>query len=240
MVAALASLGPARIIASSDESTNFLIFSRAPVGAAIDEPDQCLTASDGGLVLAECDGGADQQFLLRDFHFFVHGEECLEVSGASARFATCDQDNSGQWFSLGKYGYGPILNCFCEQWGECPMSCASASGVADGSNTAYLVIGSEPLSFFTSSATLWTPAPSEEPSTSTQAPAPPDTSAAPAEAPSPECPGPWQKCGGEGWAGPTCCAEGFQCEVVNQWHSQCNEAGRRLAAEVAVASPVLV
>lgn len=31
----------------------------------------------------------------------------------------------------------------------------------------------------------------------------------------------WQRCGGEGWAGPTCCHEGLRCDFVNQWHSQC-------------------
>jgi hypothetical protein len=82
-----------------------------------------------------------------------------------------------------------------------------------------------------------TPAPTPAPPRPTLAPTPPAT---PAETPSPDCAGQWQKCGGEGWSGLTCCAEGLRCEVVNQWHSQCNEAGRRLAAEIAVASPVLV
>jgi hypothetical protein len=64
--------------------------------------------------------------------------------------------------------------------------------------------------------------------------------ATPAVTPPSDCAGPWEQCGGECWAGPTCCGEGFRCEVINQWHSQCNEAERRLAAQTAVASPILV
>jgi len=137
-------------------------------------------------VLAECDGGADQQFLLRDYHFLVFGEKCLEGNGTWAGFVTCDQDNPSQWFQLGRYSSGAIMNCWCDRcystwecYSACPMSCASASGVAHGNGSAYLVIASDPSWFWTSSAawaTAWfgTPAPSEEPSTSDEARAPPE------------------------------------------------------------------
>jgi hypothetical protein len=176
---------PSEEPSTSDESTSILSFSTAPAGAALDEPNQCLTESGGGLVLAECDGGADQQFLLRDFHFLVFGEKCLEGNGTWAGFATCDQGNPSQWFTLASHNSGPILNCWCEQWAECPMSCESASGVAHGSDSAYLVIDGEPLVFWTSSAASGTPPPSEEPSTSDEAQAPPEEPSTSIEAQAP-------------------------------------------------------
>ncbi|KAK4032709.1 carbohydrate esterase [Parachaetomium inaequale] len=30
----------------------------------------------------------------------------------------------------------------------------------------------------------------------------------------------WGQCGGQGWAGPTCCSQGT-CKAANQWYSQC-------------------
>ncbi|KAK4034079.1 hypothetical protein C8A01DRAFT_39454 [Parachaetomium inaequale] len=34
------------------------------------------------------------------------------------------------------------------------------------------------------------------------------------------CSGLWGQCGGQGWAGPTCCSQGT-CKASNQWYSQC-------------------
>ena len=33
--------------------------------------------------------------------------------------------------------------------------------------------------------------------------------------------GNWQQCGGQEWRGPTTCGPGFECQVENQWYSQC-------------------
>lgn len=33
------------------------------------------------------------------------------------------------------------------------------------------------------------------------------------------------QCGGEGWTGPTTCADGGYCEMVNQYYSQCLPGG---------------
>lgn len=35
------------------------------------------------------------------------------------------------------------------------------------------------------------------------------------------CVGQWAKCGGQGWAGATCCTTGLECKFHNPWHSQC-------------------
>ncbi|CAM9742424.1 unnamed protein product, partial [Ectocarpus sp. 13 AM-2016] len=44
----------------------------------------------------------------------------------------------------------------------------------------------------------------------------------PAE-PTPEenCAGEWGQCGGNQWQGPTCCEEGNDCVVGNEWYHQC-------------------
>ncbi|CAM9367304.1 unnamed protein product, partial [Ectocarpus sp. 12 AP-2014] len=44
----------------------------------------------------------------------------------------------------------------------------------------------------------------------------------PAE-PTPEenCSGEWGQCGGNQWQGPTCCEEGNDCVVGNEWYHQC-------------------
>lgn len=34
------------------------------------------------------------------------------------------------------------------------------------------------------------------------------------------CAAQWAQCGGQGWAGPTCCTAG-KCTASNQWYSQC-------------------
>ncbi|EAL85420.1 hypothetical protein KXX16_005429 [Aspergillus fumigatus] len=31
----------------------------------------------------------------------------------------------------------------------------------------------------------------------------------------------WGQCGGNGWTGPTACASGYTCTVINEWYSQC-------------------
>jgi hypothetical protein len=168
----LASLGPVCCIASSDVSASALIFSTGPPGVA---GAQCLTAIDGGLVLAECDGGSGQTFLFTEDHSLVHGGKCLQGSSSTwAGFTTCDQDNQNQWFQLGGRYRGPIFNCWCTNPlssapgvvdSNCRMPCGatflSAPGDAEGSSSAYLVIGSSPLWFWRSSAT--TPAPSPAP-----------------------------------------------------------------------------
>lgn len=55
------------------------------------------------------------------------------------------------------------------------------------------------------------------------------------------CSGSWQRCGGEGWGGPTCCAQGWVCEAVNIWHSQCEEVREHqpLSAASVAAAPHL-
>jgi len=35
------------------------------------------------------------------------------------------------------------------------------------------------------------------------------------------CSAVWGQCGGQGWAGATCCASGSTCKASNQWYSQC-------------------
>jgi hypothetical protein len=338
----LVSLGPARNIASSEldgASTSALMFSTGwsyPFGRI----GECLTASDDGLVLTECDGGSAQNFLLIDYHFIVHGGNCLEGNSTWAGFVACDQENPSQWFQLAPRGYGgPIANCWCHPGpDQCPMPCNT--GVSTGPSGDSMVIGGlmtfytinpssasadwdwsshyatsaasyvrspstmvpwgqcghtvascEAANAFTWISCLQTasnacdaavdcvaftvgdvgasyylyilysdgacvsstkysdagagPAPADwylyEKALTPAPPTPPSQSpTAPTPTPAPDCAGQWQKCGWDGWAGPTCCAEGLQCEAVNQSHSQCSEAGRRLAAEVAVASPVLV
>merc|ERR1712039_67179 len=39
------------------------------------------------------------------------------------------------------------------------------------------------------------------------------------------CAGPWQKCGGNGWTGTTCCVSGYFCRELSEWHSQCDPVG---------------
>merc|ERR1712151_39194 len=39
--------------------------------------------------------------------------------------------------------------------------------------------------------------------------------------PSIDCAAIWEQCGGEGWAGPTCCAAGSSCRALNKWYHQC-------------------
>lgn len=64
----------------------------------------------------------------------------------------------------------------------------------------------------------------------TLAPTPPRT-AMPTSAPTPtltpsptsavSCATAWEQCGGENWAGVTCCATGLTCSKRDQWYSQC-------------------
>eukprot|EP00961_Rhodomonas_salina_P096068 1291828-Rhodomonas_salina.1 len=35
------------------------------------------------------------------------------------------------------------------------------------------------------------------------------------------CSAEWEQCGGKDWTGATCCAAGNNCNVVNEWYSQC-------------------
>lgn len=64
------------------------------------------------------------------------------------------------------------------------------------------------------------PAPTRAPPTSTPTPTPVPTSTSPPAAG--KCAGEWQKCGGQGWDGPTCCAAGLSCTVDSRWHSWCS------------------
>merc|ERR1740121_2891817 len=99
VVLALVLLAPARGTASPDEDescllqrgqsteelsrsirqdfTSVVTFSTVPPWIT-DQPNQCLTASDGGLALAGCDGGADQSLILMNFHFLMYNGMCLE------------------------------------------------------------------------------------------------------------------------------------------------------------------
>jgi hypothetical protein len=62
-----------------------------------------------------------------------------------------------------------------------------------------------------------TPAPANPPAESSPAPAP---APAPANPPAANCGGLWQQCGGNGFAGASCCSSG-NCEFINDWYSQC-------------------
>lgn len=53
------------------------------------------------------------------------------------------------------------------------------------------------------------------PTVTASATAPPESSS-----PAGSCAGLWGQCGGQGWSGPTCCAQGT-CKYINNWHSQC-------------------
>ncbi|CAK4073462.1 unnamed protein product [Aphanomyces euteiches] len=64
------------------------------------------------------------------------------------------------------------------------------------------------------------PSPSYQP---TMVPSPPS----PSWAPSPPSGGeaqPWQQCGGDGYSGPRGCTQGFSCQQINKWYSQCTNA----------------
>ncbi|KAK4665273.1 putative exoglucanase gh6d [Podospora pseudopauciseta] len=54
------------------------------------------------------------------------------------------------------------------------------------------------------------------------APGPSSTAVAPSPSATPggNCAARWAQCGGQGWTGPTCCAQGT-CQASNQWYSQC-------------------
>merc|ERR1712060_939484 len=64
--------------------------------------------------------------------------------------------------------------------------------------------------------------------TAASTPAPVTTSAAPATTAIGTCAGPWEQCGGDGWTGTTCCASGYFCNALSEWHSQCDPVSRRL------------
>lgn len=46
--------------------------------------------------------------------------------------------------------------------------------------------------------------------------------------PEPGCSQGWGKCGGQNWAGPTCCISGFSCQFRNEWYSQCAPTRQRM------------
>lgn len=50
---------------------------------------------------------------------------------------------------------------------------------------------------------------------------PPPTSTSTPTPPSTACAAEWGQCGGEGWAGATCCAAGTTCSALNSYYSQC-------------------
>lgn len=51
-------------------------------------------------------------------------------------------------------------------------------------------------------------------------PTSPPPTPSPTGNPGGNCAALWGQCGGAGWNGPTCCAEGT-CRAANQWYSQC-------------------
>lgn len=69
------------------------------------------------------------------------------------------------------------------------------------------------------------------------APAPPVPAPMPAVG---SCGGAYQKCGGKGWSGPTCCTSGYSCVASDEWYSQCRPASRRLSLRGAVSSADVV
>lgn len=171
---ALVLLAPARGTASPDEDescllqrgqsteelsrslrqdfTSVVTFSTVPPWVT-DQPNQCLTASDGGLALAGCDGGADQNLSLMNFHFLMYNGKCLEGNSTWADFVTCDNDNPKQWYQLPQVGsFGPIANCWCTGPSDCRKPCNDAGGVANSSSTKFLVIGDDPIWFWISFA----------------------------------------------------------------------------------------
>jgi len=64
------------------------------------------------------------------------------------------------------------------------------------------------------------PSKSPSPSPSQPSPGAPSPLAPSPVPPSGECVAMWEKCGGEGWTGPSCCS-GSHCEVQSQWYHQC-------------------
>merc|ERR1712187_104044 len=44
------------------------------------------------------------------------------------------------------------------------------------------------------------------------------------------CAGPWEQCGGNGWTGTTCCASGYFCNALSEWHSPLSVGGSLMPA----------
>jgi len=62
-----------------------------------------------------------------------------------------------------------------------------------------------------------------EPNPEPEPEAEPEPEPEPEAEPTPGCAGKWQRCGGHGHTGLSCCADlGFECQYESQWHSQCN------------------
>jgi acetylxylan esterase len=51
-------------------------------------------------------------------------------------------------------------------------------------------------------------------------PPPASSTSQPPSQPTGSCSALWGQCGGNGWAGPTCCSQGT-CKLSNEWYSQC-------------------
>merc|ERR1711933_232613 len=120
-----------------------------------------------------------------------------------------------------------------EEWGQCggqdwTGSTCCASGLTCIKQTIWFsicepsfAVGAETTTI-EGSATTTSAAATGVPVT-TAAPATPATTEA-----SGSCAGPWEQCGGAGWTGTTCCASGYFCDALSEWHSQCNPVRRRL------------
>jgi len=118
-----------------------------------------------------------------------------------------------------------------EEWDQCggqewTGSTCCASGLTCIKQTIWFsicepnsAVGTETTTVAGSTSAAATAAPV----TSTAAPATPATTEA-----SGSCAGPWEQCGGAGWTGTTCCASGYFCNALSEWHSQCDPVRRRL------------
>ncbi|CAK0907076.1 unnamed protein product [Prorocentrum cordatum] len=96
------------------------------------------------------------------------------------------------------------------------MNCRGDSTSGDAGVSYYCETGTPTVACVPGRAPAPTPAP---PPTD----APPPTAMPPTAAPGPpgECAEPWEKCGGQGWTGPTCCTEKYTCVEFTRTTSQC-------------------
>lgn len=140
---------------------------------------------------------------------------------------------TAQWFS-------PIASTCGPAYGEEFWNCADISVGGGGSpSPTPSPMPSPPLT------TAPTTAPSPQPTVAPQpTPVPQTTTLAPQPAPSPqptppsnECQALWGKCGGQGWAGPTCCQPGDMCNMQSVWYSQCVPGAALVSEQAKESSP---
>lgn len=123
-------------------------------------------------------------------------------------------------------GSGCVECCSSSAWAEEFWNCADIEVLPAGEELPSLAPEQQTESATTKEPEAATKEPEAEtePATTLSAVTTPTSDPADGVA----CGTPYGQCGGDGWAGTTCCESGLTCEVVTQWFHRCMRPGQSL------------